>query len=371
MPPKPAAKKGKQPSAKQQQKKAGKVVEDKTFGLKNKKGAKAQKFIKNVQQSQVSAKDAKAKAMQKQQQQQARLEKEERDKQLKQLFKPALLSTQKIPPGVDPKSIVCELFKAGACTKGKKCKYSHDLNVERKTQKIDMYSDPREEERKLKEADTMDKWDQTKLEQVINEKSKVKNQNVSLKICKYFLKAIVEQKYGWFWDCPNGPQCQYRHALPEGYKLRPATEFKKEDLNLDPIEDILERERRRLPPGGTKVTAETFALWKAEKLKEKANAEKKAAEEREKEIQSGKAKMSGREMFSYRPDLFVKDEEEDDDDVVDLKLYNKEDEEVDAKTEPETKPVETEEQTPDLTNDLYVEDESLFEETIPEEEEVQ
>ena len=40
------------------------------------------------------------------------------------------------PPGVDPKSVVCEFFRAGQCTKGFKCKYSHDLNVERKVAKI-------------------------------------------------------------------------------------------------------------------------------------------------------------------------------------------------------------------------------------------
>lgn len=46
MPPKkaPAA-----PSKKAEQKKKEKVIEDKTFGLKNKKGAKTQKFIAQVE----------------------------------------------------------------------------------------------------------------------------------------------------------------------------------------------------------------------------------------------------------------------------------------------------------------------------------
>jgi peptide/nickel transport system ATP-binding protein len=30
---------------------------------------------------------------------------------------------------VDPKSILCEFFRKGTCTKGFKCKFSHDLNV--------------------------------------------------------------------------------------------------------------------------------------------------------------------------------------------------------------------------------------------------
>lgn len=47
--------------------------------------------------------------------------------------------------GVDPKSILCEFYKAGQCTKGFKCKFSHDLNVQRKGEKIDIYSDKRDE----------------------------------------------------------------------------------------------------------------------------------------------------------------------------------------------------------------------------------
>ena len=46
--------------------------------------------------------------------------------------------------GVDPKSILCEFFKAGQCQKGFKCKFSHDLNVQRKGEKIDIYSDKRD-----------------------------------------------------------------------------------------------------------------------------------------------------------------------------------------------------------------------------------
>lgn len=47
--------------------------------------------------------------------------------------------------GVDPKSILCEHFKVGQCAKGFKCKFSHDLNVQRKGEKIDIYSDKRDQ----------------------------------------------------------------------------------------------------------------------------------------------------------------------------------------------------------------------------------
>ncbi len=43
--------------------------------------------------------------------------------------------------GTDPKSILCEYFRHGQCTKGFKCKFSHDLSVERKGGKIDVFSD--------------------------------------------------------------------------------------------------------------------------------------------------------------------------------------------------------------------------------------
>lgn len=77
---------------------------------------------------------------------------------------------QKIPFGVDPKGIVCEFFKAGTCTKGAKCKFSHDLNVARKGAKIDLFTDTREQERAEKEADKMEDWDTDKLAEVVNKK---------------------------------------------------------------------------------------------------------------------------------------------------------------------------------------------------------
>lgn len=43
--------------------------------------------------------------------------------------------------GVDPKSVLCAFFKQGACTKGDKCKFSHDLTIERKAEKRSVYDD--------------------------------------------------------------------------------------------------------------------------------------------------------------------------------------------------------------------------------------
>ena len=40
--------------------------------------------------------------------------------------------------------MVCEFFRHNQCTKGFKCKYSHDLAVERKGPKIDLFTDQRD-----------------------------------------------------------------------------------------------------------------------------------------------------------------------------------------------------------------------------------
>jgi hypothetical protein len=41
--------------------------------------------------------------------------------------------------------VLCTFYKAGHCDKGTKCKFSHDLNVERKVEKKNLYADTREE----------------------------------------------------------------------------------------------------------------------------------------------------------------------------------------------------------------------------------
>ena len=55
------------------------------------------------------------------------------------------VQTQKVPFGVDPKTVLCAFYKAGTCTKGAKCKFSHDMDVGRKVEKKNLYSDSREE----------------------------------------------------------------------------------------------------------------------------------------------------------------------------------------------------------------------------------
>lgn len=66
--------------------------------------------------------------------------------ELQQLFRPVQVQ-QSVPFGVNPKTILCAFFKAGTCTKGDRCKFSHDPNIERKTTKRDLYTDNRDEEK--------------------------------------------------------------------------------------------------------------------------------------------------------------------------------------------------------------------------------
>lgn len=42
--------------------------------------------------------------------------------------------------------MLCAFYKQGQCTKGDKCKFSHDLSVERKCEKRSVYVDERDEE---------------------------------------------------------------------------------------------------------------------------------------------------------------------------------------------------------------------------------
>jgi len=77
--------------------------------------------------------------------QKKREEEAAREKELAEIFKVAIVQP-KVPLGVDPESIVCEFFRHNQCAKGFKCKFSHDLSVERKGHKIDLYSDTRDAE---------------------------------------------------------------------------------------------------------------------------------------------------------------------------------------------------------------------------------
>lgn len=213
------------PKGKEQPKaKTKATVADKTFGMKNKKGGAAQRQIKQIAASDRAGgtPDEKKKQAAKEQREKEKLAAEAAQKEAAELFKP--VQVQKVPFGVDPKTVLCQFHKGGHCDKGRKCKFSHDLNVARKTEKASLYTDQREAEAEelspedaARKKDDMADWDEEKLRKVVL--SKQGNPKTTTdKVCKFFIEAVENGKYGWFWTCPNGgDKCMYQHKLPPGY----------------------------------------------------------------------------------------------------------------------------------------------------------
>ncbi|PAV61141.1 hypothetical protein WR25_13340 [Diploscapter pachys] len=299
--------KAQQPSKKTEQKKKEKVLEDKTFGMKNKKGHQNQKYVEQMKK-QITAKDPRelAKLNEKK-------KKEERDELLDvtKLLKPV---EQKASKDVDPKSLLCMFFKQGLCQKGNKCKFSHDLQVEHKVQKRNLYVDSRDLKDENKE-ETNEDWDENKLKEVVDKKHSEENKKANKTdiVCKYFLQAVEDAKYGWFWECPNGgDKCIYRHCLPEGYILRKDRK-KMDDQKEDEItiEELVEKERAALAGKEvTKITLQTFIAWKKKKLREKKKKEEEELKAKKDKIKIGKSQgMSGRDLFIYDASNIQDDEE--------------------------------------------------------------
>ncbi|KAE8731058.1 Zinc finger CCCH domain-containing protein 21 [Hibiscus syriacus] len=224
-----------------------KIIEDKTFGLKNKNKSKnVQKYVQNLKQS-VQPKPDPTKTAQKKKKE----EEKAKEKELNDLFKIAI-TQPKVPVGVDPMSILCEFHKAGQCAKG-----------------------------------TMEDWDQETLEKVVESKGKKYQQNKPTDIvCKYFLEAVEKKQYGWFWVCPNGGKdCHYKHALPPGYVLKSQMKaLIEEESEKTPVEDEIENQKKMMAERD-----EGLAAQRAERAKND--------------------RMSGRELFLSDASLFVDDAE--------------------------------------------------------------
>jgi hypothetical protein len=88
----------------------------------------------------------------------------------------------------------------------------------------------------------MEDWDQDKLESVVNQKHGAEAvPNRTTIICKYFLDAVENRQYGWFWQCPNGKDCKYRHALPPGYVLKSQMKVSSAMCCMSPCRAIFSR----------------------------------------------------------------------------------------------------------------------------------
>ena len=279
------------------------IIQDKTFGLKNKnKSSKVQKYIKGVVlkvKTGGNLKGGESALIQKEMQAKAEHRKEEEKKALVDSLFKSISSMQQQQPkeGQDPKSILCSMFKAGCCKKGDNCRFSHDLDVGNKNVKMDIYTD-------IRDTNGMDNWSQDYLENVV--KSKFRGRiKPSKEVCKHFIEALEKKTFGWLWECPNGDTCQYRHCLPPGYMLKADKEKADKFKTTIPLEEQLEFERAKLPTEGlTLVTLETFTAWKKKKTEER---EKEKQEELAKESKKGSkfnSILSGRALFKFVPELF-------------------------------------------------------------------
>ncbi|KAK4704475.1 hypothetical protein P7C70_g1733, partial [Phenoliferia sp. Uapishka_3] len=262
------------------------------------------------------------------------------------LFAPVDIVQTKVPFGVDPKTVLCAFFKAGQCTKGTKCKFSHDLNQERKQAKASIYADARDES---KAEDTMDKWNDEKLQEVVGRKTNPNATTTDI-VCKHFIDSVEAGRYGWFWECPDGGTyffkssgdhrveqrlirplhltgdlCKYRHALPPGFVLKSQRKAEEEAAKktVITIEEFLEVERHKLDSSKlTPLTKETFAEWKKNRMDRKDAQAVMEHTAKSAQHAMGKANgMSGRDLFTFNPNLGVdSDDEGDDEDQWDLEL---------------------------------------------------
>jgi len=243
-----------------------KVNVDKTFGMKNKKGGKAQKQIAIMQMGSNAAANEKAK-----------LKMALKAKKAQELADAKMLGMGFAKPKLT--------FKQKLAAKSK----AEEL---KKSQKRDMYTDDREAEMK---ADGMETWDQEKLDSVIALKAKKDPGNANSAtsiVCKHLVSAVEGMKYGWFWECPMGKECKYKHALPPGFILKRDQEDDTEEKIS--MEQLIEEERqallKKVLPGMalTKVTEDTFKVWKKRKIMEKKRKEAKARKKLKGKLAAGK-----------------------------------------------------------------------------------
>lgn len=165
----------------------------------------------------------------------------------------------------------------------------------------------------------MEDWDEEKLKEVVEKKHGENDRKMPKTdiICKFFLDALENNKYGWFWECPNGvDKCHYRHVLPVGFVLK--RDMKKEKKEEISIEELVERERAALGYDLPKINLASFMAWKKSKIEEKRQKAAAAADRKKADLKAGKTvALSGREMFTLNPEMLSEEQMEDDEAAFD------------------------------------------------------
>ncbi|EEQ82463.1 hypothetical protein NCER_100818 [Vairimorpha ceranae BRL01] len=208
-----------------------KEIEEKMFGLKNKK----QKAALEKQIEALRIKDAELKKT--------------------KVKKEVTAVIQKIPVGVDPKTVQCINFINKVCKEGDNCRFAHET-----------------------------------IKKVENGASEVANKGPR-HVCRFLLDAINNNEFNSSWKCPF-PKCNDIHKLID-LQGDATTELS--------LEEYLEFSRQSLGDNLTPLTEETFNQWKEKKVEEEMEHQKK--------IQALSSGPKGLELFESKPEMFMDDEE--------------------------------------------------------------
>ena len=341
-------------SKKAEKKAAAKILEDKALGLKNKNKSHAvQKYIKGIEQR-VNQRVGIDVDKQKQYQERAEKKKQKQEEAfLNSLYKQvSAAKQQEVPEGADAKTILCELFKAGKCDLGDKCKFSHDLNIQFNQGTFDIYTDLRDAKKTLSAEYEVNKI----AEEKEKKRGKLCQSNI---VCKYFLDAVKKKVYGWKWECPNGDNCHYKHYLPKGYIMLTDKDKAQEEMTMEEymnLEEQIDAERERISQNGTKVNDATFKEWKRKR------DEFRAQEKDEKVRDVFKSKLTGVQLFKNQSELFKDDENAEDvkmDEIENNVLDDEEEKKEDVKED--VKEVEEGVKDIKINEELFKEEENLDE----------
>merc|ERR1712168_1611301 len=92
---------------------------------------------------------------------------------------------------------------------------------------------------------------------------------------------------------------------------------KEDEADKVSLEEHIENERNQLSGALTPVNKETFLAWKKRKIEEKKQKLLEDMKLKKEEFKAGKGmmKISGKEVFLFKPELADADDEEADDDV--------------------------------------------------------